>query len=491
MSSGDEADSSPAAAAQPSGSPAGSSAGGPSAGGAGAADKAGAADAAAAIRSRGYLVLLGFAAVLGVPLAVGAWAFLQAVAHMQTAVFTDLPTSLGFHGVPAWWPLLPLAVAGIVVALTVRYLPGTGGHLPANGFTTGGVAPPAQLPGILLAATASIGLGAVVGPEAPLIALGGGIAAAVMQLVLRATGRAGGDPRAVEMAAAAGSFAAVSALLGSPLLGAFLLMEAAGLGGPTLGLVLMPGLLASGIGALVFTGMDSWTGLSSTSLTIPGLPLPEAPTFAEFGWALALGVAAAVAGQLIHRGAKALQALVLPRMLWLTPVMGLAVAGLAIGYAEATGHSTQDVLFSGQDQIGPVVTNSAKYTVAALALLLLLKAVAYAVSLSAFRGGPIFPAIFLGAVGGIAMSHLPGLQLVPAVAMGIGALTDAMLGLPLTAVLLATLLLGKGGVTAMPLVIVAVVVCHVVSAVLTPRRKKSEEQAKGQGRVEGGSPQAA
>jgi hypothetical protein len=55
------------------------------------------------------------------------------------------------------------------------------------------------------------------------------------------------------------------------------------------------------------------------------------------------------------------------------------------------------------------------------------------------------------------------MSLVPGVAMGIGALADAMLSLPLTSVLLATLLLGKDGLTVMPLVIVAVVVSHVVS----------------------------
>lgn len=54
--------------------------------------------------------------------------------------------------------------------------------------------------------------------------------------------------------AAAGSFASVSTLLGSPLLGAFLLMEASGLGGAVLGVVLVPGLLAAGIGSLIFIG---------------------------------------------------------------------------------------------------------------------------------------------------------------------------------------------------------------------------------------------
>jgi hypothetical protein len=76
--------------------------------------------------------------------------------------------------------------------------------------------------------------------------------------------------------------------------------------------------------------------------------------------------------------------------------------------------------------------------------------------------------MFLGAAGGIALSHLPGLPLIDGVAMGIGAMTTVMLRLPLTSVLLATLLLGADGVSVMPLVIVAVVVAYVASARLTP-----------------------
>ena len=59
---------------------------------------------------------------------------------------------------------------------------------------------------------------------------------------------------ALTIMASAGSFAAISTLLGSPLLGAFLIMEVAGVSGATLSLVALPGLLASGIGALVFVG---------------------------------------------------------------------------------------------------------------------------------------------------------------------------------------------------------------------------------------------
>jgi len=76
--------------------------------------------------------------------------------------------------------------------------------------------------------------------------------------------------------------------------------------------------------------------------------------------------------------------------------------------------------------------------------------------------------MFLGAVGGVALSHLPGLPLVYGVAMGIGAMTVVMLRLPLTSVLLATLLLSSDGLQVMPLAIVAVAVAYVTSAGLTP-----------------------
>jgi H+/Cl- antiporter ClcA len=90
------------------------------------------------------------------------------------------------------------------------------------------------------------------------------------------------------------------------------------------------------------------------------------------------------------------------------------------------------------------------------------------VSLSSFRGGPVFPALFTGAAGGMLLSHLPGLPLIAGVAMGIGAMSVTMLGLPLTSVLLATLLLFSDGLKVMPLVIVAVVVAYVTAARIEP-----------------------
>jgi H+/Cl- antiporter ClcA len=421
-------------------------------------------DPVALLRSRSYVALLVLAVVIGVPISAVSYFFLALVVKLQGWVFTDLPKGVGFHSEPLWWPLLPLLLSGVLVGLTIRYLPGKGGHSPADGFKTG-EGPPLlpELPGIVLAALASLGLGVVLGPEAPVIALGGGLGVLAVRLVRRDA-----PPRTATVVAAAGSFAAVSTLLGSPLTGAFLLMEATGLGGPMLGLVLVPGLLAAGVGSLIFIGLDTWTGLGTFSLAIPGLPHIGHPTGGEFLWALAIGLIAVPLGSAIRWLGLFLRPHVERRLLLATPAVALAIAGLAIAYAAATGKGSADVLFSGQSDLGPLIAHSASYTVGALLLLLAFKGLAYGASLSSFRGGPTFPAMFLGAAGGIALSHLPGLPLIDGVAMGIGAMTTVMLRLPLTSVLLATLLLGSDGVSVMPLVIVAVVVAYVASARLTP-----------------------
>ncbi len=432
-------------------------------------------DPLAPLRSRGYVGLLVLAAIIGVPISAVAYGFLALVGKMQGWIFTSLPSGLGFHAEPLWWPIPPLVVAGVLVALAIRYLPGTGGCSPADGFSAGEGAPsPIELPGVVLAALATLCLGVVLGPEAPLVALGGGLGVCAIRLAKRDA-----PARTSTVVAAAGSFAAISALLGSPLIGAFLLMEASGMGGATLELVLLPGLLAAGIGSLVFIGLGRWTGLGPFSLALPNLPHFGTPDLAEFGWALVIGVAAALLGSGIRRLALLLRSRVEPRMVLATPVAGLAVAGLAIAFAAGTGKGTSEVLFSGQAALGPLIQHSASYTVGALLLLLTCKGLAYSASLSSFRGGPIFPAMFLGAAGGIALSHLPGLPLVPGVAMGIGAMSAVMLRLPLTSVLLATLLLSSDGLAVTPLAIVAVIVAYVVSARLTPAPAKAPGQAPG------------
>jgi H+/Cl- antiporter ClcA len=408
------------------------------------------------LRSKAYVRLLVLAALVGVPVSAFAYFFLKVVAELQDVIF--------FDSAPTWWPLPVVAAGGFLTALAIRYLPGTGGHSPADGFHAGGApTPPRYLPGILAASLATLIFGAVLGPEAPLILIGSGLGMLAVRLAARDAPDTAGA-----VIAAAGSFAAISSLFGSPLLGAFLLLEASGLGGPMLGVVLVPGLLAAGIGSLIFLGLDSWTGFGTLSLSIPGLPPFDRPTVAMFGYALAFGLVAPLVGMLIRRGALAVRPLVERRMVLLMPVVGLAVGGLAVVFEQVTDKGASEVLFSGQSQLPGLVGQASAWSVGALLLLVLCKGLAYSLCLSSFRGGPVFPAMFIGAAGGIAASHLPGLSLVPALSMGIGAMCCTMLSLPLTSVLLATLLLASDGVQVMPLAIVAVVVSYVVTARLAP-----------------------
>jgi len=313
-----------------------------------------AADPLAVLRTPAYLRLLALAAILGAPIAAAAWAFLWLVDRLQTQLYTDLPGHLGFNTVPVWWPLPLLAIAGVLTALAITRLPGNGGHSPADGFKAGGHPAVRDVPGIALAALATLALGVVLGPEAPLIALGGGLA-------LIALSRRRPDEQTENLVASTGSFAAISTLFGNPILAAFLLMEAAGLGGAMLDLALVPGMLAAGVGALIFIGLDSWTGLGTFSLVIPNLPHTGSPTLAEFGWAIAIGLLAAVAGSAIRGLALAARPHVERRMLRLMPVVGLAVGGLAILYHELSGRNSTEALFSGQTALGPLIQHNADY----------------------------------------------------------------------------------------------------------------------------------
>jgi H+/Cl- antiporter ClcA len=422
-------------------------------------------DAAARLRDPAYIRLIIVAAVLGVPVSAVAYGFLALVSYLQKELFTHLPHGLGFTTAPAWWPLPVLLAGGVLTGLAIRYLPGGGGHSPANGFAMHAPPTAAQLPGVVAAALATLAFGAVLGPEMPLIALGGGLGV----LATRLARRQQVPEQGVRLIGSAGSFAAISTLLGSPLPSAFLLMEASGLGGPMLSMALVPGLVASGVGALIFIGLGSLTGLGTFALALPGLPHFSRPDVAEFGWALVIGLAAAVLGPAIHRLGLFLYGYAVKRPLLLAVLASLVVALLAIGFAEATGKAASDVLFSGQDGLGPLVEQAGSYSAGALALLVACKGLAYAVSLSSLRGGPIFPALFIGAAGGMALSYLPGLSLVPGVAMGMGAMIVVMLNLPLTAVLISSLLLGSDAAAAMPLVIVTVAVAYVAAARFTPR----------------------
>ncbi len=283
-----------------------------------------------------------------------------------------------------------------------------------------------------------------------------------MHLAIRAIKR-DAPPTAVALIASAGSFAAISTLLGSPVVASFLMLEVAGLGGTMLAVALLPGLLAAGIGSLVFIGLDSLSGRGTFSLALGDLPAFTTPTVAMFAWAVVLGLLCPLIGWLFYTVALSLRTLVHARRLLVTPLLGVGIAALAILFGEMTDQGDQNVLFSGQAQLPLLVEQSAAWSTGALLLVIVCKGLAYSLSLSAFRGGPIFPSLFIGGAIGVLAADLPGMSLVPGLAIGIGAMCVSMLKLPFTSVLLATLLLSSDANAVMPLAITAVVVAYVLT----------------------------
>ena len=207
--------------------------------------------------------MLLLASVIGVIASLAAWCFLELIFYIQRWVFTDIPHDLGYdHGAPLWWYLPVLAVAGVLAAFAIVRLPGNGGHVPAEGLKASPTMP-VDLPGVLLAAVASIGLGLVVGPEAPLIALGGGLGFLAIRSI-----RPDAPPELGILLATSGTFAAVSFLFGSPIIAAVILIEAAGLGGSRMPLVFDPGPAGGGDRVPGLDRNGTITGLSMSDISL-------------------------------------------------------------------------------------------------------------------------------------------------------------------------------------------------------------------------------
>jgi H+/Cl- antiporter ClcA len=282
-----------------------------------------------------------------------------------------------------------------------------------------------------------------------------------------------------QLLAFSGAFAAVAALFGGPLIAAFLLFEVTAASGKIpaqqIGRALLPGFVAAGTGALVFTGVADWSGLHETSLVLPSLPPYESVRIADLAWCLPMaGVVAAVIVVIRHVAhAVAAQTRGGPEALLI--VAGLLVGALAVVFRATADRPVDLVLFSGQTELPAII---AEGSAGVLVLLVVAKGLAYALSLGAgFRGGPVFPAIAIGvAAAMVAANVLPGLDTTPAVAIGIAAGTTAVLRVPFTAVLLVSLLMGPSAFDVAPIAVLAAAVAWLVATALPNPEDRERER---------------
>jgi H+/Cl- antiporter ClcA len=406
-------------------------------------------------------------ALLGVPIAFAAVLYLLILHETTDAIWHDLPDALDWRRPPGWYVVLVPALAGLLVAVALR-LPGRGGFPPIKGL---GIHPllPGQLPSLLVAALASLAGGAALGPEAPLLAIG-------LTLGLIAARLSGAGEQETKLLALAGAFAALSSIMGGPIPSSVFLLEMAAAAGLVaagqLGPALLPGFVAAGTGALLFTGIGSWPGVQSSALLLPDLPSYPTVHAADVAWCFPVALVATGVVVAVRRVAEAL----LPRVAGRTTAFlvggGAAIGALALVFRELADRSENLVLFSGQ---GALPALAAEASAGVLVAVLAAKGLAYAVSLAVgFRGGPIFPAVALGvATGALAADILPGLALTPALVTGLAAGGVAALRMPFSATLLAVLVAGGAALDAVPIAILAAATGWLALQALDPRRPQA------------------
>jgi H+/Cl- antiporter ClcA len=137
------------------------------------------------------------------------------------------------------------------------------------------------------------------------------------------------------------------------------------------------------------------------------------------------------------------------------------------------GADSQDILFSGQASTSVVVTESSAVTVI---VLLVAKFLGYAISLGCgFRGGPIFPAVFLGIA--LAALAVVWFDVSPTLAIAVGAAAGmaAQARLLFSPLIFAALLVGSQGADAVPAAVIAAAAAWLTRAALGRRAGPSAQ----------------
>lgn len=392
--------------------------------------------------------LLALAVILGVLAAVAGSALLWIVEQGQEWFFVDLPAHLGMDSAPWWLAAVLLLIGASFVALAKR-LPGATGSGPLTGFHFDD--PLSMVPSVLLAAVATLVFGFVLGPEAPLIVLGSAVGAVL--------GRRA-DPQARMAMMFLGGAAALGAVLGNPFVAGFMILEFAAMG-MVPALLIAPALLALACSYLVQIGIWDLPGLGVHGLAVPGLPAYPSDQPWDIVLAIVVSVVAGALAIAVRQGALKFE-----RFSSKHVTVGLyaaaVVTALVLLVAQEGFDIAQDqILFDGNTGMAALVQET---SVLAVVVILIGKAIAYAAALGGgFRGGPIFPATFLGvAVGVLAALVLPTDSVSAMAAAGIGATAAAMLRLPATAALLGAVLIGGAGEAIAPFAIIGAVIGYLI-----------------------------
>lgn len=382
---------------------------------------------------RQMLGLSAIAIAVGLLAGAGASAFVAVEHRLQRLLWHELPNALGQEQAAPWLVLL-LLVTGAVIVYLAEKLPGEGGKGPLEGFALN--VGPGQIISVVIAALGGLSCGAVLGPEAPLMAVGtalGGLAFKpanpVRQVMLFV-----------------GAMAAIGAIFGNPLITTVLMLEFALLTGPKLAnhVVLMPALAGLASSYTLQVGVESWSGLGEVELSAPALAPYGELHLIDATVAIPVAIVVSVVAMATRLGGERFALLAARTRLGGLVGAGVIIALCAVGVDAMTGGGLDLVLFSGQSAMAEYLTVG---SVGTGVVILAGKFLAYTVSLGGgFRGGPIFPAVSLGALmSTTAALIVPAASTAALAATGISAAIAASMRMPFTALLVGVVLTNAAG----------------------------------------------
>ncbi|HBR0003873.1 ion channel protein [Klebsiella aerogenes] len=328
-------------------------------------------------RARTMLLLSIPAILIGIASSLVLIVAMKIAAILQSILWSDLPAHVGIAADSPLWIIAILTLTGIAVGLVVRFSPGHGGPDPATESLIGAPIATNALPGLLAALILGLAGGVSLGPEHPIMVVNIALAVALGSRLF---------PRVSSLdwtiLAASGT---IGALFGTPVAAALIFSQTLNSSSdvPLWDRLFAP-LLAAAAGALT-TGIFFHPNFT--------LPIPHY---------LHLRIVDIISGAIVTLIAIAVGMVAvwcLPRLHTLihrlkNPVLMLGIGGFLLGILGVIGgHIT---LFKGLDEMQQLASSQTLGAGDFLLIAVVKLAALVLASACGFRGGRIFPAVFVG-----------------------------------------------------------------------------------------------
>ena len=340
-------------------------------------------------RARTMLLLSLPAVAIGIASSLILIVVMKIASVLQNLLWQRLPGTLGIAQDSPLWIIGVLTLTGIAVGLVIRFSQGHAGPDPACEPLIGAPVPPSALPGLIVALILGLAGGVSLGPEHPIMTVNIALAVAIGARLL---------PRVNRMEWTILASAGTSgALFGTPVAAALIFSQTLnGSSEVPLWDRLFAPLMAAAAGALT-------TGL----FFHPHFSLP----IAHYGQMEMTDILSGAIVAAIAIAAGMVAVWCLPRLHAMmhqmkNPVLVLGIGGFILGILGVIGGPVS--LFKGLDEMQQMVANQA-FSTSDYFLLAVIKLAALVVAAaSGFRGGRIFPAVFVGVALGLMLhEHVP------------------------------------------------------------------------------------